>query len=425
MPNWLTAAINAFVNGHLDAVVTVAFASEGKIALIVGLVGNTVGAPAVSFAVIVRSAALIPCVHRGRPAAGVFFVSADGEGLRRDTTGIDRDDRTCTCARVDAHRTPVGDVRATRVRSGLRGRVGGGGAMEGSTIGEAAADGENNAHGHGGGQDSGHGGDDGLDGVCSIGRSGDEPEEHVRHVDDPDRTVEVEAVAEHEFPGGNLLDILRLPGPSQGEQKGGCIEGSGKYPISTDPLTIVELGPCNAALTRERRRGRELEWHWSVEATGDGHRDNLETEQGGHAIFDDHAIWVNGTDTDDMDQRAERDEYGGTNRLEQVETVALGSSELGVKESNSHYGKFDRHKQSNEVINNLKERPPLHTEEPPCARREDQGVPCRHGERAHEEILVCAQVGGKVERRWQQRRDIWWTCAGVAHRSLIDMIMSS
>ena len=55
-------------------------------------------------------------------------------------------------------------------------------------------------------------GHNGLNGILWTGRLHDEPEEHVDHVDDPDRGVEVEAVAEHELPVREPLQTERLEG---------------------------------------------------------------------------------------------------------------------------------------------------------------------------------------------------------------------
>lgn len=44
-------------------------------------------------------------------------------------------------------------------------------------------------------------------------------------------------------------------------------------------------------------------------------------------------------------------------------------------------------------------------EQTPCPGRQDEGVPGRDGERAHEEVLVGAQMRRQVERRWELGSD--------------------
>ena len=61
----------------------------------------------------------------------------------------------------------------------------------------------------------------------------------------------------------------------------------------------------------------------SVEATCDGHADDLESEEGGHAGKDLTGLVVEGVGTDDMDDGARRDEEGGRQGFEEVEVGAL------------------------------------------------------------------------------------------------------
>lgn len=173
--------------------------------------------------------------------------------------------------------------------------------MEGTSVGETTADGENDTHRHGSGEDCRHGSDDGLDGISLVGRGGDEPEEHVGHVDDPDGSVKVEAIAEHEFPWGDLLDGKGLLRASEGQEEGGAVEDGGEEPVGAHTLAGVELGSCDTALPRVRGRAGEYERHWAVEPAGDGHSDNLRYEKGRHAIFDNHVVWVDGANTDNVD----------------------------------------------------------------------------------------------------------------------------
>jgi len=185
----------------------------------------------------------------------------------------------------------------------MGGRLSGGGCtVEGASIGETTADGKDDAHRHGRGEDCSHGCNDCLDGIRCVIRSGDEPEEHIGHVDDPDSPVEVEAIAEHEFPWGDLLDGEGCVRAGEREEEGGAVEDGGEEPVGAHSLAGVEFGSCDTALSRVRGRGGELERHWAVEPTGDGHSDNLRYEKGRHTVFDNHVIWINGANTDDVDE---------------------------------------------------------------------------------------------------------------------------
>jgi len=135
-------------------------------------------------------------------------TSVGGEDVGSSTVGVGVD----TC---DTARTGVG-VRACC--------VGGCAAVEGSSVCEWAADGEDDTEGHGGGEDGCHGGDDGLDGIGVIGWLGDEPEEHVDHVHEPDCAVEVKTITEHELPVGDLFDSKGLEGPHGCEDECDCEE---------------------------------------------------------------------------------------------------------------------------------------------------------------------------------------------------------
>lgn len=132
-------------------------------------------------------------------------------------TAVRRNLEHVGCLATRSGVTRADDVRrATRAR---RGGSAGGRASERATVGERSADGKDDAERHGRGEDSGHRGDDGLDGVLSVGRLGDEPEEHVDHVDNPDGTVEVEAVTEHELPVREGLDLQGLERAVESEAK--------------------------------------------------------------------------------------------------------------------------------------------------------------------------------------------------------------
>ena len=64
----------------------------------------------------------------------------------------------------------------------------------------------------------------------SIVRRGwhDEPEEHVDHVDDPDGTVQVETITEHEFPVRDRLDLERHEGAPEGERERRGVKQGGR-----------------------------------------------------------------------------------------------------------------------------------------------------------------------------------------------------
>jgi len=144
------------------------------------------------------------------------------------------------------------------------GRVDGGAGII-TTLGEGTADGEDDAEGHSGGKDGGHRGDSGLDGVRFVGGLDNEPKEHIDHVDDPDGAVEVEAVAEHEFPRGERLDLEGLDGPVECEGKGEGVEECGRSPVDADPVC---LGASDAALALAER-------HNAVERATSGHDGDL------------------------------------------------------------------------------------------------------------------------------------------------------
>jgi len=77
--------------------------------------------------------------------------------------------------------------------------------VERTAVGQPAADGKDDAHGHGGSKNGCHGSDDGLDGIALVSRCNDEPKEHVGEVHDPDGTIKIEAIAQHQFPWGEML----------------------------------------------------------------------------------------------------------------------------------------------------------------------------------------------------------------------------
>jgi len=175
-------------------------------------------------------------------------------------------------------------------------------AVEGSAMREWAADGEDDTEGHGCRKDSSHGGDDCLDGVLVVGRFSDEPEEHVDHVNDEDRSIEVKAITKHELPIAKLLNAEGLDAPRKSEGEGRREEDRGEEPVDTDELPIVELRSCNATLPRVERRGREFKGHGAVETAHDGHCSDLKTEEDIKGDLDGLIPGVDGRNADGMDE---------------------------------------------------------------------------------------------------------------------------
>lgn len=56
--------------------------------------------------------------------------------------------------------------------------------------------------------------------------------------------------------------------------------------------------------------------------------------------------------------------------------------------------------------NDLKDRPFWALHETPSAGRQDEGVPCCDSKRADKEVLVCTEVGRKVERVGEEGGDV-------------------
>ena len=76
------------------------------------------------------------------------------------------------------------------------------------------------------------------------------------------------------------------------------------------------------------------------------------------------------------------------------------------KSTHTDDNEFNGHEEPEEVEDDLQHRPLGGLHEPPCARGEDEGVPCSDGERTDEEVLVRAQMGRQVEGGREERRDI-------------------
>jgi hypothetical protein len=123
--------------------------------------------------------------------------------------------------------------------------------------------------------------DSSLDAVIWARRLEDEPETDVDHVDDPNGTVEVESITEHEVPQGERLHLEGLHGPIRGERGGSPID-DGNAPVQSEtqsggvkngrsyPIDTNEVGgrTCDTALTIEERDDAE-------ESRADSHESDL------------------------------------------------------------------------------------------------------------------------------------------------------
>jgi len=76
---------------------------------------------------------------------------------------------------------------------------------------------------------------DGLDAILFVCRFGYEEEDDVDEVDEGDGAVEVEAVAEHEFPGAEGLGLEALEAAGEGEGEGEEEVDGGCDPVDADP----------------------------------------------------------------------------------------------------------------------------------------------------------------------------------------------
>ena len=68
------------------------------------------------------------------------------------------------------------------------------------------------------------------------------------------------------------------------------------------------------------------------------------------------------------------------------------------------YDELQGHEVSEEVEEDLEDGPTWGLEQAPGTGREDEGVPCCHGECANEEVLVSAEVRGEIQRRRKLER---------------------
>lgn len=73
---------------------------------------------------------------------------------------------------------------------------------------------------------------------------------------------------------------------------------------------------------------------------------------------------------------------------------------------------------------NLKTRPARSFEETPCPGGENEGIPSSDCECADEEVLVCAEMGRKIERGREEGGDVWSRHGGmgVSQSSTSDVI---
>ena len=132
----------------------------------------------------------------------------------------------------------------------------------------------------------------------------------------------------------------------------------------------------------------------------------LDEEKGGETGEDWPALVVDGVDADDMDRGAKSDEDHRADGLKEIELVAHLAGELGVEKGDGDDDKLDGHKIAEDLEDNLEHWPFLGLHQTPGAGRKDERVPCSDGERAHEEILVRAEMGRQVEIWWQKCRNI-------------------
>ena len=195
---------------------------------------------------------------------GAVLTGLEGRGRRTKALGTccahSVGGEAATCTNTSTGCTSAGEV----VRRAAVGRVDGRAGVV-ATLSEGPANREDDAEGHCGREDGGHRGDCGLDGVLVIGGFDNEPEEHVDGVDDPNGTVEVEAVAEHELPRGERLDLKRLDRAVESEAKGEGVEEGGRSPVDADPVC---LGTSDTALALKER-------HNLVESAAGGHHSDL------------------------------------------------------------------------------------------------------------------------------------------------------
>jgi len=213
------------------------------------------------------------------------------------------------CGRVVARAS--GGHHAGAAEAGVAGGLGRG-AGEGAAVGERAAHGQDDAHRHRGGEDGSHGGDDSADGIVGARGMAQEPEEHVDHVDEPDRHVEVKSVTEHELPVGDRSGLKRLERTLDGKRSGNSVQQGWRNPVDADP---VVLRPCDATLTFEER-------YITVETTADSGYNDLNSEKRAESKEDGAVLVVDGMDPNNMDSRSSSQKNSRADRLEQIEVGA-------------------------------------------------------------------------------------------------------
>jgi len=190
------------VNGDFDTTKGIAPSTDSESDVLTTFVRNTARALPIHVVIVFRRPFRSMIGNGGTPAMMIFLVSG-GEGLGLVTVEGDH----LPLPRVWASTAIREDAYSPRMRSGVGAGVGGSRcrAVERTAVGQPAADGENDAHGHGGCEDSCHGSDDGLDGIGLVSWGDDEPKEHIGEVHDPDGTIKIETIAQHQFPWGKML----------------------------------------------------------------------------------------------------------------------------------------------------------------------------------------------------------------------------
>jgi hypothetical protein len=73
------------------------------------------------------------------------------------------------------------------------------------------------------------------------------------------------------------------------------------------------------------------------------------------------------------------------------------------KDRQTNNGELNRHQGSQEIKQDLENRPTLSLPKPPRARKENKGVPCCNSEGADEKVLVSGEMRGEVERGGELR----------------------
>jgi hypothetical protein len=129
------------------------------------------------------------------------------------------------------------------------------------------------------------------------------------------------------------------------------------------------LWASDASLANEKRNR-------SVEATGDGCYDDLESEKTAHEGENVSVLVVDSMDADDMDGRRSSEEDSSANGFKEIEFLTRIRAQFRVKEGNSDHNELCGHEDAQKVEKNLEGGPAGGFEETPCPRGENKCVPC-------------------------------------------------